>query len=72
MDEREQMRRWVQNWKELGPILEEMKQHEIREEDNVAGLRQLARAFDYATRREPPCQDSGLVEMQRLLAKMPR
>ncbi len=72
MDEREQIRRWVQNWKELGPILDVMKQQEIRDEDNVTGLRQLVRAIDYATRREPPCQVSGLVEMQSLLSKIPR
>lgn len=70
MDEREQMRRWVENWKVVGPILEEMKRQEIRDEDNVAALRQLGRAINYATRKERPSQESGLVEMQCLLAKL--
>jgi hypothetical protein len=72
MDERERLREWVQNWKELGPILDAIRQQEIREADNVAGLRQLGRAINYATRTAPPRQESGLVEMQICLAKLRR
>ena len=70
MSDCESILRWVENWNELGPILEELERQRIREEDNVAGLPQLARAINYATRKEPPRQESGLVEMQRLLAKL--
>jgi len=72
MDEREQLREWARNWKELGPILEGIRHGEIREADNIAGLQQLGRAINYATRTTPPRETSGLVEMQIYLAKLRR
>ena len=70
MDEREQLREWVRNWKELGPILGGIRQNEIREADNIAGLQQLGRATNHATRTLPPRESSGVVEMQIHLAKL--
>lgn len=70
MDEREQLRNWVRNWKELGPILEGIRHSEIREADNVSGLQQLGRAINHATQTLPPRETSGLVEMQVHLAKL--
>ena len=70
MYEREQLRNWVRNWKELGPILEGIRHSEIREADNVAGLQQLGRAINHATQTLPPRETSGLVEMQVHLAKL--
>ncbi|MBM3754922.1 MAG: hypothetical protein FJW38_13190 [Acidobacteria bacterium] len=69
MDEREQMRRWVQNWKELGPILENIRREEIVAADNVAVMAVLAGAFNDAATL-PMCETSGLVEMQRSLSKL--
>ena len=65
-------RRWAQTWKEYGPELEKIRLREVRVEDNLLSLRLLARAFNYATSTQPPTETSGLVEMQRHLAKMRR
>jgi hypothetical protein len=70
MTEKEMNRRWAQTWKEYGPELERIRLREVRDEDNVLALQQLARMFNHATRTQPPDQSSGLVEMQRYFAKL--
>ena len=70
MTETEMIRRWAQTWKEAGPELELIRLREVRDEDNLLSLSQLARAFNYATSTQPPGESSGLVEMQRHLAKL--
>jgi hypothetical protein len=72
MTEKEMIRRWAQTWKEAGPELERIRLREVRDQDNLLALEQLADAFDHATRTQPPRASSGLVEMQRHLAKLPR
>ena len=72
MTEKEMIRVWVQTWKEYGPELEKIRLREVREEDNLLSLRLLARAFNHATSTQPPAETSGLVEMQRHLAKLGR
>ncbi len=72
MTELEMMRKWVQTWKEAGPELEAIRQQEVREADNVVALAQMGCLFDHATRSQPPRESSGLIEMQRLFAKLPR
>jgi hypothetical protein len=69
MEEREQMRRWVAAWKSAGPELERIRQREIREADKAKVLEALESSFNYAVRL-PPRESSGLVEMQRLFAKL--
>ena len=66
------LRRWAQTWKEAGPELEKIRLREVRGEDNLLSLRLLARAFNHATSAQPPDESSGLVEMQRHLAKLRR
>jgi hypothetical protein len=63
------MRRWVETWKLAGPELAAIRREEVRTMDNVVALQQLAGCFNDATRRLPPRESSGLVEMQRLFAK---
>lgn len=72
MTEKEAIRRWAQTWKEFGPELEKIRLREVRDEDNLLSLQLLAPAFDHAARTQPPDQSSGLVEMQRHLAKLRR
>ncbi len=72
MTEAENVRRWAQTWKEFGPELEKRRLREVRDEDNLLTLRLLARAFNHATAHDPPSESSGLVEMQRYLAKLRR
>jgi hypothetical protein len=72
MGEREAIRRWAETWKKAGPELENIRLRELRGEDNVRSLSLLARAFNHATRTQPPSESSGLIEMQRYLAKLRR
>jgi hypothetical protein len=72
MTGKETLRRWAQTWKETGPELERIRLRAVREEDNLLSLRLLARAFNHATSTQPPGGSSGLVEMQRHLAKLGR
>ena len=72
MTDKEMVRRWAQTWKEAAPELEKIRLREVREDDNLHSLRLLARAFNHATRSQPPSESSGLVEMQRHLAKLRR
>jgi hypothetical protein len=64
------MRRWVETWKQAGPELAAIRRQELRETDNVRAVEQMGALFNHATRSQPPRESSGLVEMQRLLAKL--
>jgi len=72
MEERELVRRWVEAWKEAGPVLETIRRQEIEQADNLQVLASLECAFNQAVREMPPRPSSGLVEMQRWFAKLPR
>jgi hypothetical protein len=69
MEERELMRRWVETWKQAGPELEAIRQREIQEADNDQVLRILESSMNFAL-HSPARPSSGLVEMQRLFAKL--
>lgn len=66
------IRRWARAWKEAGPELERIRLREVREEDNRRSLELLAPAFEHAVRTQPPEPTSGLIEMQRYLARLRR
>jgi hypothetical protein len=72
MEEREMVRRWVEDWKEAGTELEAIRHQEIRQADNLKVLAMLECAFNHAVRERPPRFSSGLVEMQEWLAKLGR
>jgi len=66
------IRRLVEIWKEAGPKLEAIRHREIREADNRKVLALLEGAFNHALRTAPLRPSSGLVEMQKWFAKLPR
>ena len=72
MTDKQMIWRWAQTWKEAGPELERIRLREVRDEDNLLSLRLLAPAFELALRMQSPDGTSGLVEMQRYLAKLRR
>ena len=72
MDDQETMELWVRTWKEAGPRLEAIRRREIAEADNLKVLALLEGAFNHALRSLPPRESSGLVELQKWLAKLPR
>ena len=61
---------WVENWKRVGPILEQMKYEELRAPDYHKELEGLLSMCDLACMQEKPSKTSGLVEQQRLFMKM--
>ena len=72
MDERDAIVRWVQRWKEAAPELDAIRREEIQSADNLQVLAQLESAFNHAVRTMPMRETSGMVEMQRLFAKVKR
>jgi hypothetical protein len=70
MTEADRIRQWVRTWKQHGPELERIRLRQVRDEDQALSVSQLARALNYATSSQPPNDTSGLVEMQRYLAKL--
>jgi hypothetical protein len=69
MTEKEMILRWARTWKEAGPALELIR---VRDEDTALSLQLLAPAFEHAARTQPADDGSGMVEMQRVFAKLRR
>ena len=72
MDELEEqrVRQWIRNWEAAVPVLERLRAEEIRNSDTAAAIEQLNDAFESARRHWTPRATSGLVEQQRLFAKL--
>ena len=67
--ELERTKKWVENWKTLGPELERMREEDIRNADTVTAMIQLSGAFRSAILMLPPRESSGLVEQQMYFAR---
>jgi hypothetical protein len=63
----EEAREYVKRWEKLGPMLEELRDREIREADTPAAIQMMRQAFLIALRDLPPRTSSGLVEWQRYM-----
>lgn len=70
--EKAQVRAWIKNWQELGPILENLRWKEIREADTARSVEVLGDAFDHAVTSQPPRKSSGLVEQQEYFSRARR
>ncbi len=71
-DEDPNAKRWVEVWKQAGQRLEEVERQRLRSfryEDHVAEIDEL---LELAFRFAQPRPTSGLVEQQRLFAKLRR
>ncbi len=64
------VRRWVENWRQADRQLERLRAEEIRNSDTAAAIEQLSDAFESARRQWKPPATSGLVEQQRLFARL--
>jgi len=64
------LKEWVDNWKRLTPILEEIRNREIVETDTAQSILLLEDAFQMALRENPPPPTSGMVEMQAWFRKL--
>lgn len=65
-------RRWVQAWKDAAPHLERIRREELRQLDAHAAIALLCGPADYGTAPRAPKPTSGLIEQQRVFAKMAR
>jgi hypothetical protein len=64
------VRRWIENWRAAGPVLENTRAEAIRRTDTAAAIEQLSDAFESARREWSAPATSGLVEQQRLFARL--
>lgn len=73
LSEKEQMRAWVENWKQIGPELEKEKRDKLRLMSEEEGLRRALSVMDSrvsnAAGNRKRRRSSGLIEQQRLFAK---
>ena len=60
---------WVEHWRRLGPILEEIRREELRNFNYEEQLPIIDALLQLGLDHAVPCPTSGLVEMQRLFAK---
>jgi len=68
--EEERVRQWVRNWEAAAPVLERLRDEAIRNSDTATAIEQLSDAFESARRHWPAPATSGLVEQQRLFARL--
>jgi hypothetical protein len=62
-------KRWVQAWREAGPVLEQLRRDELRRIDGRKAIALLCGPADYRTAPRAPKPNSGLVEQQRWFMK---
>jgi hypothetical protein len=68
--EEENIRKWLAGWRKAGPVLERLRAEVIRNSDTAGAIEQLSDAFESALRQYPPAATSGLVEQQRIFARL--
>ncbi len=61
---------WVNNWKELGPVLERLRIEEYRSANLAETLVSLSDVTEAALKANPPQPYSGIIEMQRWFTKL--
>jgi hypothetical protein len=69
-ESKEDIRRWLAGWQTAGPVLEGLRAEAIRNSDTAAAIEQLSDAFESALLHYPPAATSGLVEQQRIFARL--
>ena len=67
-----ELRRWVVTWREAGEALARVKRRELEALRTPEALEHLADVFEAALRDAPRTRTSGLVEQQRLFARLRR
>lgn len=65
-------RRWVKTWQDAGPRLEAIRRRELRALNAYDAISLLCGPADYTVPPRAPKATSGLVEQQRLFARMRR
>jgi len=66
------LREWSDCWKRANPVLEKMRNDEIRNSDTVAGVALYSGIVKMANEQKRPSNHSGLVEMQKSFLRLNR
>jgi len=64
------MKEWVENWKRVGPILEQIEMEALRAPDYHERLKNITSMLNWVCACAEPRKTSGLVEQQRFFMKM--
>jgi len=64
------LRGYADTWREVSPLLEAMRDEELRNTPLPVAMAQLSSMIDSAIFLEPLSDTSGLVEMQRILGRL--
>lgn len=64
------LKAYVNAWREVSPILEAMRDEELRTTPLPVAMAQLSSMIDSAIFLKPLSDTSGLVEMQRIYARL--
>jgi hypothetical protein len=64
------LQNYVDTWREVSPLLEAMRDEALRTTPLPVAMEQLSSMIDSAIFLEPLSDTSGLVEMQRIFAKL--
>jgi hypothetical protein len=70
--DKEQLRKYVRMWAANGPLLEELRDQEIRQAYTALSIQMFESAFRVALRELPPRDSSGLVEWQDCMSRWRR
>ena len=68
--ESSEIKDWIANWQKTGPMLEDLCIEEYRAKGLAATLLSLGDVTKASLLAHPPKPTSGIIEMQRLFAKM--
>ena len=68
--EKEALRAYVARWQRAAPLLQQVRDADIRAADTVAMIACCNLLFRDALKHHPPLPDSGLVEQQRWFKKL--
>ena len=60
---------WVENWKRVGPLLQQIEADELRAKDQAVAIRRILPMIDWCCQRAIPKTTSGLVEQQKYFKK---
>lgn len=67
--ERKQTKRWIDAWATAAPVLQQVRDADIRSANTAASMRVFAGSALWASSNRPAEAWSGLVEQQRWFAK---
>jgi len=70
--DKERLREYVRLWVANGPLLEALRDQEIRQADTAASIQMFEQAFRMALRDLPPRDSSGLIEWQDFMCRWRR